>query len=258
MLSFVFRRKIFRIQETAFCSLDELRIKNADVAYLHSNESGKRDTSKGSIMQNQYTLATALSQSEDELLASIKKNCKYEIRRSEKEGAVDNIYCGSEIPDDVISRFEKTYNQMFATKGLAGYTFNRDLVMEAKKANSLVVSCCTNIDGENEVFHAYLGDGVNCVLMYSASPLWNDNEKDKAKQIGMMNKYLHWRDIVYFKKNGYRVYEWGGISNPEQPNGIDKFKMEFGGKIVQYNNYIIPKTPLGYLYTYLVRRRNNA
>ena len=255
MLSFIFKRRIFRIQETVFCGLNDLKINNADVAYLHSNDTGEKKIPKGAIIQLQYTLVTKLEQSEEELLSFIKKNCKYEIRRSERENSVEEIKYGEKIDDDIIIRFEKTYNKMFETKGLSGYAFNRELIEEARKTNTLVVSCCTNAEGDNELFHAYLCDGENCILIYSASPLWDDDEKEKAKQIGMMNKYLHWKDILFFKEKGYKVYEWGGISSPDEPNGIDRFKMEFGGEVVQFNNYIIPKTPLGYIYTYLVRRK---
>lgn len=257
MLNFVFKRLIFRVQESAFLGLNELKIKRADVAYLHSNDTERKNIPKGGIIQQQYTLVTDLSHSEEELLSYIKKNCRYEIRRSEREGALATVKSGKDISDSAISRFENTYNKMFKNKGMSGYSFNRELVLAARNAGFLVISYCTNSKGENEVFHAYLCDGRNCILMYSASPLWSDKEKDRAKQIGMMNKYLHWKDILYFKKEGYSVYEWGGITNPDKPNGIDKFKMEYGGKVVRYNNYVVPKTILGYVYSYLVRRKSH-
>ena len=81
--------------------------------------------------------------------------------------------------------------------------------------------------------------------------------EDKANEIGRMNKYLHWKDIQYFKNNGFSRYEWGGITDPDKPNGIDKFKMEFGGRVIQCNNYIIPISLFGRVYTYLVRRRSS-
>lgn len=257
MVKFRFRRKIFNIDEYAFCSMEDTRkFKSfSDIAYIHSNESGERKLSKGAILQQQYTLETNLNSSEEELLNKIKKNCKYEIRRSEREEVKSTVYYSDDITEDLIRCFEITYNRMFKTKGLGGYSFNYQLVKKASQEGQLLISTCVNAMGENEIFHAYLCDGKHCLLMYSASPLWNNDEKEKANEIGRMNKYLHWKDILYFKEKNYTKYEWGGIANPEEPNGIDRFKMEFGGEIVQYNNYIIPQSLLGVIYTWLVRRR---
>lgn len=259
MLDFEFKRKIFKIRECAFCGISELGKSMSDVVYLHSSDSGDVTTKMNVIVQKQYTLLTDLLESEDELLSKIKKNCKYEIRRSEREEVIEKNYDSEELLNnsDVVDRFEKVYNVMFSTKGLSGYRFNRELVKEGIKANSIVITTCRNANGENEIFHAYLCDQNSCVLMYSASPLWGREEKEKVNEIGRMNKYLHWKDILYFKERGLTRYEWGGISSPDEPNGIDKFKMEFGGEIVQYNNYVIPISTLGRVYTYLVRRKNS-
>jgi len=258
MVDFIFKRKVFRIRECTFCGIREIGKSKADVVYLHSSDSGEMDVSKSTILQKQYSLLTDLKCSEEDLLAKIKKNCKYEIRRSEREEAQVKFYEKQQLcrNPEIIKKFETTYNQMFGEKGLSGYKFNCALVNKAIESNSLLITSCTNVNGDNEVFHAYLRDSDSCVLMYSASPLWGKEEKDKANEIGRMNKYLHWKDIQYFKNNGLSRYEWGGITDPNEPNGIDKFKMEFGGDVVQYNNYIIPVTLLGRVYTYLVRRRS--
>ena len=257
MVDFIFRRKVFRIRECAFCGIEEIGNSKADVVYLHSSDSGEMDVSKGTILQKQYTLLTDLKYSEEEILANIKKNCKYEIRRSEREEVQVHFYEKQQICEnmEIIKKFETTYNQMFDKKRLSGYRFNLELVEKAIEMNSILISSCTNASGDNEVFHAYLRDNESCVLMYSASPLWGNEDKDKANEIGRMNKYLHWKDIQYFKNNGLSRYEWGGISDPKEPNGIDRFKMEFGGEVAQYNNYIIPVSIIGRVYTYLVRRK---
>lgn len=70
-----------------------------------------------------------------------------------------------------------------------------------------------------------------------------------------MNKYLHWKDILSFKERGYSRYEWGGITDVENPNGIDRFKMEFGGEVQIYYNYIVANSLKGRLYLYLLKWR---
>lgn len=54
---------------------------------MHSNETRAVPESNKCIFQKQYTMLNLLDKAEDELLQQVKKNCKYEIRRAEREGA---------------------------------------------------------------------------------------------------------------------------------------------------------------------------
>lgn len=107
------------------------------------------------------------------MLAKVKKNCKYEIRRAEKEGAITCIYRDKHAlkANEVINKFKKVYNEMFKAKDLE-YYFNEDLFLAGIEAKQLVVTTNTlsNIP-DCVVCHAYLVDGTSAVLMYSASPL---------------------------------------------------------------------------------------
>lgn len=202
----------------------------------------------------QYTLVNDLNISMDEIAIGIKKNCKYEIRRAEKEEAKVTVFTDNK--DGIVDSFEQTYNAMFVAKGMS-LVFNRSLVESGLFAGQLMITCCEIAAYPNDVvYHAYLVDGKSSVLMYSASPLWDNDNKEKANCIGRMNKYLHYKDIEYFKNAGYLTYEWGGIGNPDNPGGIDRFKAEFGGKVKCFCNYLIPRTLLGKVYVYLVRRRS--
>jgi lipid II:glycine glycyltransferase (peptidoglycan interpeptide bridge formation enzyme) len=109
---------------------------------------------------------------------------------------------------------------------------------------------------------AFLVDGERAVQMYSTSTRFEDNSKDNTNAVGRMNRLLTWECIKYFKNKEYKIYEWGGIHSSENPNGIDKFKMEFGGEIKKFYNYTIPKSLKGAIYVWLVkiisRKRNRS
>ena len=257
MVDFTFKRSVFRIREMAFIPYSDVFRKECDVVYLHSNDIDLSNAPAKSYSKLQHTLVNDLLLTEEEMLLKVKKNCKYEIRRAEKEGAVTCIYQDKQefIEDEIIRKFKKVYNKMFEVKGLAG-SFNENLSLEGIEAKQLIVT--TNALGDDPqctVYHAYLVDGTSAVLMYSASPLWEDGDKEKANAIGRLNKHLHWKDMLWFKENGYSRYEWGGISNPDEPNGIDRFKAEFGGELVCYVNYLIPCSLLGRIYVSLVKKR---
>lgn len=257
MVDFTFKRSIFRIREMAFAKYTDITGNNCDVVYLHSsdNDLGKAPVKAHSKLQ--YTLINDLLSTEEELLTNVKKNCKYEIRRAEKEGAETRIYIDKHefISNGIIDKFKKVYNEMFKAKGLE-YYFNEALTLAGIESGQLIVTTNALSDDPNcVVYHAYLVDGTSAVLMYSASPLWEDGDKEKANAIGRLNKHLHWKDMLWFKENGYSRYEWGGISNPDEPNGIDRFKLEFGGDVVCYANYLIPCSLLGRVYVNLVKKR---
>lgn len=254
MVNFVFKRSIFRIKEIAFCSYKDINRKNCDVINLHSNDDVD-DSNDGleCVVKKQYTLENNLLLTEEEIWMLFRKTYRNEIRRVEKEEAVVNYYDNNDKA--VLDKFENTYNNMFNSKNINN-KFNRRLVEGGISEGQIIISCCKSNDEDGiEVFHAYLYDNKKTVLMYSASPLWEDGDKDIANKIGRMNKYLHWMDLKYFKKIGCEIYEWGGINSVENPNGIAKFKLGFGGTVKVYYNYVIACSLIGKLYVYLVKRK---
>ena len=62
-----------------------------------------------------------------------------------------------------------------------------------------------------------------------------------------MNKLLHIKDMEWFRERGYLLYDWGNIHSSQNPNGIDKFKMSFGGEIVTVYNSFVGNSLLGKL-----------
>lgn len=256
MVDFIFKRSIFSIREMAFGKYSDTSGKKCDVVYMHSNDTEDLSNNSSSCFsEKQYTLENDLTLSEEDICLLFRKTYRNEMRRAEKDAAtVDFFDRNSDNINQLINSFEETYNSMFDSKNMSN-RFNRAIVEAGIKAGQLLISVCESNDKRLKVFHAYLYDKKRTVLMYSASPLWEDGDKDAANQIGRMNKYLHWMDMKYFKNKGCEVYEWGGINDVESPNGIAKFKMGFGGDVRTYYNYTVARSLLGRLYVYLVKRK---
>ncbi len=184
----------------------------------------------------QHTLITDLTLSEEELYQKIRKNYRYEIRRAEKEGVCLCAYNAAEMQKkpELIKRFAETYEQMYADKNMKVH-FNKKLVEAYMQKNGI---CFTVAFYQNEplVFHSYIIDETQVRFFYSASPF--REQKELANVIARMNKALHWYDLKKFKEMGIKIYDWGGVANPENPNGIDEFKMGFGGEHRRYYNII--------------------
>ena len=81
-------------------------------------------------------------------------------------------------------------------------------------------------------------------LLYTATRRFGDHET--ARLGAILNCYLHWKEIGAYKEEGFCTYDLGGISRKENPqcDGIDRFKLAFGGEIVEEHNYLCAGIPI--------------
>ena len=240
-----YKKRGIKIGHLWFYDGDNIDSIHPDILYMHGSK--KRKERWDVLCDEQYSLMTDLSISEDELYKNIRKNYRYEIRRSEKENVKLDYYSATSISEEILHQFENTYNEMYKDKNI-NVTFNRNLVDAYIRDEKI----CFTIASYNHiplVFHSYIIDENNVRFFYSTSPF--RAQTDISKKIGCMNKALHWYDICLFKSLGVKKYDWGGISNADKPNGIDEFKMGFGGERVVYYNSIVGVSLIGKLAVFL-------
>lgn len=178
---------------------------------------------------NQTTIRIDLRKSEALIFESFKPNTKNEIRKSEKEGI--NFYA-----DKNVEKFINFYNQFAATKKLEPLTAYRFSVF-----GEFYLFTFAELGGQVLVSHAYILDPDLEVtrLLYSASLFRSSDHQTNKKLIARSNRFLTYKDIKYFKKEGFIYYDFGGISyETEQLKSISKFKESFGGIKVNTTNYI--------------------
>lgn len=231
---------IINIEHTWFA--ENITSGAADVCFFHEIQKTNVPDDKRYIKEREYNTAiTDLTKTEEELWNLIKKNTRYEIRRAGKEGIKEISFLADELPDDMLVAFEKTYNNMYISKGMKN-TFNKELVKSYMKSAMIWFSIAL-FEEEPLVFHSYIVDSIHARFFYSCSPF--REQKEIATRIGMMNRYLHWSDMMQLKQMGVEKYDWGGISNFDMPNSIDRFKLSFGGERKMFYNYIVANTRLG-------------
>lgn len=206
------------------------------------------------INDKNETIINTFDLDEDALFSTFKKNVKYEIRRAQKEGVQTTYCCGSKLSREntLIEEFEvaykkcaediKDYDLMSAFSQRKIYTFSDQGVGYISKAF---------IDSI-EVFHFYIFGDEYADLLYSVSNFRND--ADLRYLAGMANKYLHFEDMCNFRKMGVKSLDWGNISSSESPNGIDLFKMSFGGKVAERYNVFYGNTLKGKILVGLKKR----
>jgi Acetyltransferase (GNAT) domain len=188
------------------------------------------------------SLYTDLTGPTEAIVAGFQDGCRYQIRRAEtKDGLRHEV-----IPDafDNLVAFSDFYDAFARQKAL--WPADRHWLARAAAEGQLVLSSASRGD-ERLVWHAHLRSGRTVRLAYSAS-CFRGMDSDYRSLVGRANRWLHWRDILYFREAGLERYDWGGIfadeSTPERA-GINRFKGMFGGQPTVHYECTVPVTVRG-------------
>ncbi|HJB91098.1 MAG TPA: hypothetical protein H9763_06470 [Candidatus Eisenbergiella merdigallinarum] len=237
-----YRKKMIRIAQIWFEETGAGGGEKADIAFCH----GIREPQKGPfrLVQTFHSRFSDLTLPEETLFLQISKTGRNEVRRSEKDGTQREFFDSRALTErpDVLEGLAEMYRRMYASKGREA-SLNAEQ-MRAYAGTGALYCSRVRKDGEDLVYHSYLADRTCARLLHSVSDF---RESGDVAVISRANRGLHWEDMKRFAGMGLSVYDWGGISDPEHPNGIDQFKIKFGGEPVTYYNVIEGRTLLGKL-----------
>lgn len=175
-----------------------------------------------------HTVEVDLLQDEAMIFENLAKQVKQQFKTCEKEG----IQC---VFSNDIDKFVAFFND-FAIKRNT-YTTSRERVEEI---GSKLKICFAEKDGLPLVAHSYLEDeetGTARILHSATARL--DDSFDK-NLVGKAHKYLTVKSMLHYKNKGFRVFDLGGYAantTDKGLQGINHFKMMFGGKVVPCNDY---------------------
>lgn len=206
--------------------LDEplLHPTGCDVLLLHQYSRAP----KGAFSSPFTTLVVDLTQSEDALLQGLNRDTKYKVRRAETK---DEVICVQEpaVTDEVCLRLKAFYDEFAAAKGVA--QIPAEELLARGRAGALRVSRA-EYRGETVVWHAHAATDERATLLYSASHFRQLDDNDTKAAIGRANRLLHWKDMLAFRAEGHKVYDFGGWYAGNEDRAllsINQFKEGFGG-----------------------------
>jgi len=179
-----------------------------------------------------YTLLIDLTQSHDQLLAQLTEETAYKIRRARER---DKIVCECCDPRDpaVMDGFERMYKEFAAIKGLL--PLNRARLESLAAAGVLDISLAKDAQGKVLVYHASYRDSCRATQLESPS-LYRALSDSAARNFnGRANRYLTWSDILRYKEQGLKLFDFGGwhLGNDPEMLNINEFKRGFGGEVVR-------------------------
>lgn len=220
----------------SFITHDYLFFKRQEI-WFYKNENIKKCTYnvftylEDDIFKNstiEYSCKLDLTKNETEIFSNISKTFKYHIAKAIKQG----VECKIDFTPSKknVKNFISEFKLFASEKKIA---FNAKRLLALKGTGNLCIS--DSYIGHSKISsHVYLFDKSVAVLLHSIN--YNTFSRPK-RTLGYANKYLHWMDILSFKKKGVSIYDFGGIDKIKHP-GITNFKLSFGAEEAKYYNSI--------------------
>jgi lipid II:glycine glycyltransferase (peptidoglycan interpeptide bridge formation enzyme) len=181
----------------------------------------------GFFKKTSHTLMIDLKQEEEKIFDTFHSKYKNEIRRAIKEDISFEV-----ANRDELEFFREKYNHFAEYRGLTLITEEK---LESLNENILLTKSIYNDKILN--YHFYVIDNKNVRLQYSIDI---EQEGVDRKFYGWSNKFLHYMDICELKEKGYDCYDFGGIAKDtdnKSLEGINNFKIKFGGEVIEEYSY---------------------
>lgn len=205
--------------------------------FLHlKNKGNKRIPGVRDI--NSHTIELNLDPDKEVIFANFSKQIRQQVKIAENEGTV--CYFHNEI-----DQFVEFFNEFAVKKDT--FTTSRKKLMEL--GDSVKLSFAVN-NGQILAAHSYLVDKEIGIVRHLHSATKRLDEQYDRNLIGRANKYLTVKDILFFKENGYKIFDFGGYAKDttdESLKGINNYKLLFGGQVVpcldyySYNYWLLKK-----------------
>jgi hypothetical protein len=137
-----------------------------------------------------------------------------------------------------MDEFVRFFNRFSDQKQLS-YFLNADSLRMLAPAYRITKA---KLHDETLFSHLYLCDREKSrvTILYGASILKDEKRGISNAVLGSANRALHYYDMCLFRKEGYRVYDFGGYAPDTADSELKKindFKDDFGGRLVCETNY---------------------
>lgn len=158
------------------------------------------------------------------ILAGFKKQVRYDINKASRYDTDFSVVLAESELLNVIGKLDN----FLQVKGLK--LSNKKKLKSMFRLDKLVVTEKKDLLTNSTNFHFYLV----CDVSKRTRLLYSFSHESKGLNYDLNKAHL-FHDVKFFKSNGYRLFDLGGISSVDAPNGIDKFKLGFQGEI--YKEY---------------------
>lgn len=188
----------------------------------------------------EHTVMINLNKSEEELLAEMRRQTRYEVRRADKLG----IKVISDNSEQAFKEFHKVQAETAKRQNFIPPNLKTLLAEREAFSNNATIYIAETAEGEKIAYGLIIHDGKEGDYYEAASTPLN------RKLPGAYA--LLWQAMKDLKGQGYERFNLWGIAPAGQPNhryaGVTTFKTGFGGEVIEYvpaHDLVISK--IGYL-----------
>lgn len=199
------------------------------------------------------TVLIDLSLDEEQIFAAFKKEARQEIRRCEKDGVRHESWLHPD--EETLDEYCLFYDEFAASKNLP--LAPRGKLHEYAAGGRLMLTRAVHED-KVLLWHSFVMTGKRCRGLQSASHSRLVEDKSFRQMVGRSNRFCHWHDMLIARSLGFLEYDLGGWyagSENAELVRVNKFKEEFGGKVVEEFDCVYPSTWKGVLY-FLIKYRS--
>lgn len=193
----------------------------------------------------EHTVMIGLAASEKEMLARMRRQTRYEVRRADKLG----IKVTKSNSEEIFREFHAVQMETAKRQGFVPPSLEVLLAEREAFGDDIQIYVARTAEGEPVAYGLIIGDGREADYYEAASTDLN------RKLPGAYA--LLWQAMRDLKKAGYERFNLWGIAPAGQPGhryaGVTTFKTGFGGEVVEYvpaHDLVISK--VGYLKDYIV------
>ncbi|MGH7907920.1 MAG: hypothetical protein ACREP6_14950 [Candidatus Binataceae bacterium] len=188
--------------------------------------------------QPTWTILNNLRKSRDELMNKIARHTRHEIRMARKLGDRIRVERNGE---NAARSFLAVYND-FARSKDGVWPISQAVLDRYSNYADIVVAY---LDQEPAVVNLLLRDpeAARVREMLTASKRLQVDDKKTYRTMGNLSRLMHWENMCFYKEAGFEMYDWGGIRESNDNDGITEYKMSFGGDTVKENTYLCAGSP---------------
>jgi lipid II:glycine glycyltransferase (peptidoglycan interpeptide bridge formation enzyme) len=209
----------------------------------------------GAICTPFPTIVLDLSQSPEEMLAKMKSHTRYKIRRAEEKDDLTYVFSDNGDPN-IVRTFSEHLDTCAALKNLPLVSRERLAILAGNHA--LDVSFIRDNSGAIIAASSFILTPSRVRGLYAGASYRAAHDPSRRTMIGRANRYLYWRDILRFRDNKIRTFDFGGYytgAQDEEKLRVNGFKDEFGGVVINEFNCEKPITLKGKLAVWYLHRR---
>ena len=174
----------------------------------------------------EHTVVINLDHDEEELLASMRRQTRYEVRRADKLG----IRVTNGNTEELFREFQHVQAETAKRQGFVPPNLKTLIAEREAFGDNAKIYVAETAEGERIAYGLIICDGLEGDYYVAASTELN------RKLPGAYA--LLWQAMRDLKAEGYERFNLWGIAPPGQPNhrydGVTTFKTGFGGEVVEY------------------------